>query len=196
MEEPAKCPHTVEWALLWRDWAATQAWSFTGNSRRYIRRIYSITEYKRFLSYIQKQFSIRIIFWAGGGAGRGVSPWNISETQMHWVCQKHYLKIQRLKVLTWKSWWKAQNTVSCPHNGIFKKSIDFADSRSLASCSFQEHCHGCQLTQLLTSFPWLTEQQRCLMYFLVTFIVFVGNISKQGMHLKIIEHAEYVQTKF
>lgn len=35
-----------------------------------------------------------------------------------------------------------------------------------------------------------------LVFFLVTFIVFVGDIPKQGMCFKIIKHAGYVQTKF
>lgn len=34
------------------------------------------------------------------------------------------------------------------------------------------------------------------LFFLVTFIVFVGNIPKHVMRFNIIKHAEYVQTKF
>lgn len=84
------------------------------------------------------------------GANESIKQFRIFE-----FFQKHYLKIQCLKVLSCGNHdGRHRIQFHVPTMQFSKKAqiLQFANSSYLVSCSFQEHCHSnktsCQLTQL------------------------------------------------
>jgi hypothetical protein len=126
--------------ILWWEQVTYRHWAFTGRGS-YGRHISSITVVQKVLVLHTKAIlSIRIIPW-----GAKISPWNILETHMHWVFQKHYLKIQCLKVLSCGNHdGRHRIQVHVPTMKFSKKHRFWRVSNSsyLVSCSFQEHCHA------------------------------------------------------